>query len=182
MSQSEATANVEQPVSQSEASIAELVILRRGLSLFKVAAKLIATLVIFYFGVCLIGLIPVNNEFSESPDGVEIFVTSNAVHAEIIVPVTNATFDWRLIFPAEEFPSDVTNATHVAIGWGDRGFFLQTPTWNDVTLSTAANAAFLPSSTCVHATMVSAVSHSENSRPVRGSFLQSDRTSVLPHE
>jgi len=38
----------------------------------------------------------------------------------------------------------------MAIGWGDRGFYLETPTWDDLKLSTALNALLLPSESVVH--------------------------------
>ena len=38
----------------------------------------------------------------------------------------------------------------VTIGWGDKGFFLDTPTWAELKVSTALNAAFLPSTTAMH--------------------------------
>ncbi|MFM7331368.1 MAG: DUF2459 domain-containing protein, partial [Brachymonas sp.] len=36
------------------------------------------------------------------------------------------------------------------MGWGDRNFFLNTPTWDDLTLSTALNATFGLGSAALH--------------------------------
>jgi uncharacterized protein (TIGR02117 family) len=99
--------------------------------------------------------------------GIEILVTSNPVHADVILPIASAAVNWRDHFPAECFAGDTQSATHVAIGWGDRGFFLQTPTWNDLKMSTAANALFWPSPTCLHVTMKSSVTTNQNTRSVR---------------
>jgi len=41
---------------------------------------------------------------------------------------------------------------YIAIGWGDKGFYLNTPTWDDLTVSTALKAAFGISGTAIHAT------------------------------
>ncbi len=106
--------------------------------------------VLLLVGVLLLGMLPVNNDYSATPDGVEIFVTSNAVHADIIMPATNDIMDWRGFYSDAAFRGDVDPYTHVAIGWGDRGFFLKTRTWDDFKLSTAANAMFLPSESCIH--------------------------------
>ena len=38
----------------------------------------------------------------------------------------------------------------LARGAGDKGFFLDTPTWDDLTVKTALNAAILPSGTAMH--------------------------------
>ena len=63
--------------------------------------------------------IPVNNDFEPMPDGVEIFFTSSAIHADIVMPIETA-IDWRDHFPAECFVGDVRGATHVTVGLGDR--------------------------------------------------------------
>ncbi|MGK7910969.1 MAG: TIGR02117 family protein [Synechococcus sp.] len=99
-----------------------------------------------------IGLIPVNNGFSPTSDGVEIAVISNAIHADIIVPVRTDEMDWLNHFDKLNFPSDVSAYSHVAMGWGDRGFFLETQTWADFKLLTAAKALFWPTPSCLHVT------------------------------
>ena len=102
----------------------------------------------------LVGLIPVNNDFRPAADGIEIMVVSNPVHADIVLPVVSSVIDWRDHFPPEAFRGDTAGATHVAIGWGDKGFFIETPTWNDLKVSTAAHALFWPSGTCLHVVML----------------------------
>ncbi len=103
-----------------------------------------------YLLIALLGLIPVNNDFEPAADGIEIFVISNAVHADIVVPLNAGSIDWRRRFPSELFRGNTTFATHAAIGWGDRGFFLETPTWSDLKVTTAAKALLVPSESCLH--------------------------------
>lgn len=107
-------------------------------------------LLIIYLVILLMGLIPVNNDFRQTADGIEIHIVSNPVHADFILPVANSVFDWRKEFPDDCFPADVQSFSHIAFGWGDRGFFLETPTWNDLKTSTAANALLWPSRSCMH--------------------------------
>ena len=108
------------------------------------AVKWITYLLLGYAGIALVGLFPVNQDFTPDPDGVKIYVYSGNVHSDIIVPVTNEVMDWRTIFEADHFKSKTSGISYVSIGWGDRGFFLNTPRWSDLTLSTAANAMLLP--------------------------------------
>ena len=110
--------------------------------------------VLGYFGILLFGLIPVNNDFRAAENGTQIYIVSNAVHADIIVPKTSAVIDWSERFGASEFSEDINNKSHVAFGWGDREFFLETETWDDFKLSTAVNALLLPSSSCIHVSFV----------------------------
>jgi len=102
--------------------------------------------------VLLLGLVPVNNNFEQPEEGIMLFVVSSAVHADIIMPRANAIVDWDQEFASAKLAGNVDSATHVAVGWGDKGFFLETPTWNDLTASTAVNALLRPSASCVHVT------------------------------
>lgn len=79
----------------------------------------------------------------------EIYVRTNGVHTDLIFPVKSDLKDWTQFIPKEAYPKN-KKFDYIAIGWGDKGFFLDTPTWDDLTFSTAFNAAFLPSSTAMH--------------------------------
>lgn len=113
-------------------------------------------LALLYFGIVLLGLIPVNNGFREPAEGVEILIVSSSVHADIVMPIRAGEVDWRAWLPEGCFRGDTSAATHVAIGWGEKGFFIGTPTWSDLRVSTAAKALFWPSGSCMHVTMTSA--------------------------
>lgn len=121
----------------------------------RILTRLLKAFFVFWIGyatIILVGLIPVNNGFRPSDQGVRIYLISSAVHADIIVPIESEQKDWRPDFADKTFRSDVSNQTHIAFGWGDKGFFLETETWNDLKLTTAANALFLPSASCMHVT------------------------------
>ena len=111
---------------------------------------LVLALIGGYLLVVLVGLIPVNNEFDPSQGKIRIRVVSSPVHADFMLPISNQVIDWRTVFPADCFPSDTSKATHLAVGWGDRGFFLETPTWADIKVSTTAKAMLWPSESCMH--------------------------------
>lgn len=113
-----------------------------------------------YFGILLIGLIPINNDFRPPDDEqVVIYVASSAVHADLFLPATTETIDWHKEFNNSTFGVDTKNFSHIAIGWGDRGFYLETETWADLKLTTAANALLLPSESCMHVDFTSAKYH-----------------------
>jgi uncharacterized protein (TIGR02117 family) len=62
---------------------------------------------------------------------VQLAVVANPFHSDLVFPVEGAGIDWRrrLALPAE--------ARFVAIGWGDRRFYLRTRHLGDLQLSTA---------------------------------------------
>ena len=133
--------------------------LKRGLKYSCIAVGLFVL-------VLLIGMIPVNNGFQETKGGVQIFVTSNAVHGDLILPISNSVFDWRGEFPSDCCRKPFEQATHIAVGWGDEGFFIGTPTWEDLKYSTAANALLIPSRTCMHVSFTKAEYYSHAAKSV----------------
>lgn len=75
-----------------------------------------------------------------------LYVSTNGVHVDIILPVEYLPATWLsdLEIPVE--------SRYLGIGWGDRGFYLNTPTWAELDWKVAFSAAFLPSSTLMHVT------------------------------
>jgi uncharacterized protein (TIGR02117 family) len=108
---------------------------------------------VFYCGFLLAGYIPVNRDFTppSGDESVRIFIRSNEIHTDLVLPTndTATQVDWRELFPPQHFRSDVRGARYVAIGWGNRAFFVDTPRWTDAKLSTALGAVF-PSETVLH--------------------------------
>ena len=96
-------------------------------------------------------VIPLGNLDNEGD--ITIYVQSNGVHTDVCLPVRTAQMNWFEFVPGEDFPEDAS-FEYIAIGWGDKGFFLDTPTWAELKVSTALNAAFLPSPTAMHVAYV----------------------------
>lgn len=94
-----------------------------------------------YVGVaCALVLLPANAQPSPEPAAVEAWVLSNGVHTDLVFPVRSATIDWQQLFPRSDFKAPPPDAEFVAIGWGDREFYLHTPTWADLTAARAFGA------------------------------------------
>jgi uncharacterized protein (TIGR02117 family) len=72
------------------------------------------------------------------------YLSDNGVHVDLILPIE--TLDSHFIAKLQP----AADARYVAIGWGDRGFYLNTPTWDDVRFSTVFHALFLPSPSVMH--------------------------------
>ncbi len=88
------------------------------------------------------GAIPTNRDWHAPPRGIRIFVESNGVHTGIIVPKVAAGVDWRgFARPGDLRDPRYAASDHLAIGWGEKAFFLETPTWADVKLRTVVASA-----------------------------------------
>lgn len=71
---------------------------------------------------------------------VAILIGTNGVHTEIAMPLVTTEKDWREDFPVSDIEASSRDYTHVAVGWGERKFFLETPTWADVNPVTVVRA------------------------------------------
>ena len=113
-----------------------------------------------YAAFLLLGFIPINGDYQVPPsdDRVRIFVRSNEIHTDIVMPTVHEELgiDWRRRFPPRHFAASVADAPYVAVGWGSRRFFLETPTWAEFRVSTAAGALFWPSESVLHVEYLSA--------------------------
>lgn len=107
-----------------------------------VASGLVAILLAYGAAGMIGGAIPTNAGWREAPTGVRIHIESNGIHTGIVVPVAAAGIDWRdLVRPEDLRDPGYAGYDHLAIGWGDRAFYLETPTWADVRPGTVLSAA-----------------------------------------
>jgi uncharacterized protein (TIGR02117 family) len=98
---------------------------------------LVGLLGLYTLTALVLGLVPRNSGFVETADGVEIYVRTNGVHADLVVPTQWNGIDWGAEFPARDMGGLVAHSRWIAFGWGDRGFMLTTPTWADLRPGTA---------------------------------------------
>lgn len=98
--------------------------------------------------------ITVNNDYAANEADIEVFVISNGVHADICLPLGEDKEFWTSYFDLNDFKTLQKQPTHISFGWGDKGFFLDTPEWSDLKFSTAFKALFIPSNTALHVSYV----------------------------
>ncbi len=117
-----------------------------------VLSFLVTFIVVYLILAFTLPYIGVNKDFKETENGISIFIKSNGVHTDVIVPANSEFKNWKKDFPARDFAKVDTSFAYLAFGWGDKGFYLETPTWDDLKFSTAFKAAFFLSSTAMHVT------------------------------
>jgi uncharacterized protein (TIGR02117 family) len=83
---------------------------------------------------------------------IPLFIRSNGVHTDLVMPVKTNLIDWSQQVRFDHTLANDSSYHYVGIGWGDKGFYLDTPTWADLKVSTALKAAFWLSSSAMHAT------------------------------
>jgi uncharacterized protein (TIGR02117 family) len=104
-----------------------------------------------YFMAAVVGsLIPVNGGWREPKDGITIYLHDNGIHTSIIIPCADVGARDNCLFPTEHLPNPNYPTRWQMIGWGDREFYLKTPTWGDLDLSVAITAFKGSGHTLVH--------------------------------
>ncbi|HEX8240912.1 MAG TPA: TIGR02117 family protein [Allosphingosinicella sp.] len=127
--------------------------MRRALRIaFRAAAALAAIPVLYFLAALILGAIPANRGWHEAKQGVTIFVRTNGVHTWILVPKVTPEMDWRPLVPGAHLKDPRWgNGDYVALGYGNRTFYLETPTWGDLTMRNAFLAAFGQGRSLMHA-------------------------------
>lgn len=112
---------------------------------------LVGFVVLYFTFAYLLSRITVNNTDTEL-DEMTIYIKTNGVHTDIVMPIKSEIIDWSKQIRFENTRSKDTTYKFVALGWGDKGFYLETPTWDDLTLPVAFKAVTGLSTTAFHAT------------------------------
>lgn len=113
-------------------------------------AGFIAFLLVYLLSAAVLSRIAVNTE-EVSQKEETIWLLSNGAHTDIVMPVKNDFFDWQTIVSQQDTRGK-GESRYIALGWGCRKFYLETPTWADLKFNTAFQAVTGQGGTLMHAT------------------------------
>lgn len=114
--------------------------------LYKIALFTFSSLLIYMICSIVLAYIPVNSTPVKCAKNTTIYASTNGMHVDIILPK-------RSVEPMLLKQLNISGtANFVAFGWGDKGFYLDTPTWADLKFSTACEAMLINSETAMHIT------------------------------
>jgi uncharacterized protein (TIGR02117 family) len=112
----------------------------------------IAFVIVYIVAVLLLSRIPVNSDRTHDAAEIPVYIMTNGVHTDIVVPVKNAIVNWTREIRFGHTRSQDSIANYIAFGWGDKGFYLDTPEWSDLKASTAFKAISGLGSSAMHTT------------------------------
>jgi uncharacterized protein (TIGR02117 family) len=113
----------------------------RAKAVLKWSAVVLIGLPLLYLLAAVAGaFIPRNAGWTEPAEGVQIFVRTNGVHADVVLPAQAEGIDWYELLPPEHVRNPAAAGGWVGIGWGQREFYLETERWADLTVRTAVRA------------------------------------------
>lgn len=122
------------------------------LLILKTIWAIIALVAVYIVLAFAIPYISIPAEKVSEPKVVEAYILTNGVHTDIVVPIQSQQYDWSKEILFENTTSKSTDFKYLSIGWGDKGFYLDTPEWADLKVSTAFNAAFWLGDSAMHCT------------------------------
>ncbi len=93
---------------------------------------------------------------------ITIYILTNGVHTDIVVPVKSSIINWQESILFQHTKGKDTTAKYLALGWGDKGFYLETPTWGDLKFSTVFKAAFALGNSAMHTTYYKKLQENKN--------------------
>jgi len=138
--------------------------------ILKIIGRVILGFILFvacyFLSAFVLSRISVGKEPSSVPADVTIYIETNGVHTDIVVPVKNEQMDWSSEVKFENTVSKDTSAKFAAFGWGDKGFYLQTPTWSQLKFSVAFKAAFALSTSAIHATFYKGLTEGDDCKKI----------------
>lgn len=71
-------------------------------------------------------------------------------YRDLVMPVSTGIIHWDSLISRSDFKQADSSCQWISMGWGDKGFYLNTPTWDDLTFGTAFKAVFYLSTTAMH--------------------------------
>jgi len=128
----------------------------------------------------VLGNTPVNRSFQHAGtiDGIDILVINNGVHVDLVIPIDEPAFRWSDRFRSDDFRSFEPRYRYAVFGWGNRQFYMETETWDDLKISNVLFAFAGLGDTVVHVDLAGDLNwFSKGSRKIRLSPEQFKRLS-----
>ncbi len=130
-------------------------------------AAVIVVIVLYVVVAMISSMIPVNTDQPDTARDYEIYIRSNGVHTDIIMPVKNELVNWLDLVDPAHTRAGYMELEYVGFGWGDLEFYENTPEWKDLAPGVAFKALFLDSPAAMHVKFKHYVIQDEHTIPIK---------------
>jgi len=114
---------------------------------------LLGVILLFLLCIPLGAVIPRNLDYRPVKNGVDIYLTTNGMHTDFVVPTKNLLFDWTKIINSQPFEKNLIDYPFLGLGWGDWNFYVELDAWENLSAKLAAKALLNPKTqTLMHVT------------------------------
>jgi uncharacterized protein (TIGR02117 family) len=109
---------------------------------------LLITIISIYISTAFILSIFPNKNKSSINKEEKIYIVYDNVHSDIVFNLENISEEWIKNLPIVKNKQ----SGYIAFGWGDKETYLNTPTWDDIKVSTSLKALFINTPSLMHIT------------------------------
>lgn len=135
--------------------------------ILKVIVSFFAFILLYMLCAFLVPKISVNNKKTSNYNKqISIYILTNGVHTDLVLPIKNQYKNWSTQIKYSNTIAKDTTAKLIAMGWGDKGFYINTPTWADLKFSTAFKASTSLSSSAMHCTFYKGLNETKNCKKI----------------
>ncbi len=114
---------------------------------------MIGIVLLFLLLIPIGAMIPINRNYQPAIGGIDIYLSTNGMHTDFIVPTQNNLFNWTTLIDSQPFEKHLKDYPHLGIGWGDWGFYIELDEWDNLTPKLAAKTLLNPTTkTLMHIT------------------------------
>ncbi|NME72395.1 DUF2459 domain-containing protein [Flammeovirga aprica] len=114
--------------------------------ILKVISILVLLPILYVLIALLCSSITIDREIKSETADKTIYLTTNGVHLDVVIHKSDLSK--QLLLGLKKRYTD----QYFSFGWGDENFYINTPTWGDLTFKNAFSAMFLKSTTLMHVT------------------------------
>jgi len=136
---------------------------------FKISGKcfLVFLFLIGLYFLCagIFSSVIVNKNQSQSKETV-VYISTNGFHTDIVMPVKTEMMDWSEKINFSDTKSGDSNQNFVAVGWGNRDFFINIPSWSELNLSIVVKAGLGLGESAIHTGFLKNVREDESCRKI----------------
>lgn len=117
------------------------------------------TIAMMVMAICAYGLMALlgvlftsNKDYLAPKEGIDIFVTSNGFHTDLVLPIRQEkdSINWLTKFNDSTLTTAYKTYDYVAFGWGDEGFYMESFDNQMPSVPTTFMALFVPTPTLMH--------------------------------
>lgn len=132
----------------------------------KIFGVILGLIVLYVILALTLPYIEIPKKATTEKANIPIYIYTNGVHTDLVVPVKTAQIDWSQKIPYQNTKSKQENFKYLGIGWGDKGFYLDTPTWSQLKFSTAFYAAFWLGESAMHCTYYHEIKEGKDAKKI----------------
>jgi len=115
------------------------------------------------------------NTHPSNPKELAIYIVTNGIHTDIVVPAVSDEINWTKEISYQNTLEADTSFRYLAMGWGDKKFYLETPEFSDLKLSNGLRAISGLSTSAMHTTYYKNIREDASCRKImisRAQYLQ----------